>query len=48
MTNRFFEGRWFFKLLFEWKLKNAMDGSVLHVAASTEEVLDVLSPLSKD
>ena len=36
------------KLLFERKLWNAMDGSVLHVAVSTDVVLAVLRPASKD
>ena len=34
--------------LFEWKLSNAMDGSVLHVSVSTNEALEVLRPASND
>ena len=46
--NRFLEGMRFVKLLFEWKLRNAMDGSVLHIAVSAEEAPEVLRPASKD
>ena len=35
-------------LLFERKLWIAMDDSVLHIAGSTEEALEVLRPASKD
>ena len=46
--NRFLEGRRFVRLLFEWKLRNAKDDSVLHIVVNTEEVLEVLRPASKD
>ena len=46
--NCFYEGRVFVKLLLEWKLRNVMDGSVLHIVASTEEALEVLRPVNKD
>ena len=46
--NRLFEGRRFAKFLFERKLRNAMYRSVLHIAASTNEALEVLRALSKD
>ena len=40
--DRFFESRKFVKLLFERKQRNAMAGSVVHVAATTEDALEVL------
>ena len=46
-SNRFLEDRRFVKRLFEWKMRNVMDGSVLHSAVITEEALEVLSPASK-
>ena len=46
-SNHFFEGR-FIKLLFGWMLRNVIDSSVLHIAVSTEEALEVLRPASKD
>ena len=39
----FLECRRYFKLLLEWKLRNAMDGSVLHIAISIGEALKVLN-----
>ena len=38
----FLKGGWFIERLFEWKLKNAIDESVLHGAVSTEEAFEVL------
>ena len=35
----------FIKLLFERKLRHVMDGSVLHVAVSTDEALELLRPV---
>ena len=32
------------KLLFEWKLRNVMDSSVLHSVVNSEEALEVLEP----
>ena len=46
--NCFLEGRRLVNLLFEWKLRNAMDGSVLHIAVTTEEAQEVLRPMSED
>ena len=46
--NRFLDGRRFVKPLFESKLRNTMDGSVLHIVVSTEEALEVLTPTSKN
>ena len=45
--NRFLDGRRFVKLLSEWNLRNAMDGSVLCIAVNTEGVMDVLGTASK-
>ena len=46
--DHFFMGRRFIRLLFEWKLWNVKDSSVLHIAVSTEEVLEVLRQASKN
>ena len=43
-----FKGWWFIELLFEWKVRNTINGSVLCSAISTEEGLEVLGPASKD
>ena len=40
--NRFKVCRRFVNVLFAWKLRNTIDGSVQHIAVSTEEVLEVL------
>ena len=45
--NRFLDVRRFIKLLFEWKLRNAMDDSVLYIVVSTEVAVVVLRPVSK-
>ena len=45
--NCFLEGRKFVKLLSEWKYRNVMGASVLHIAVNTEDALEVLSPASK-
>ena len=37
--NRFLDGRRLVELLFEWKVRNVMDGSVLHIAVSADEAL---------
>ena len=40
--SRIQEGGRFVKLLLQWKLINAMVGSVLHIAVSVEEALEML------
>ena len=45
--SRVFDGRGFIKLLFELKLRNVMDGSVLTVGVSTGEALKVLGSAIK-
>ena len=45
--NPLFGGRRFIKLLFEWKFRNMIDGSVLHGAVSTDEAyFEVFRPAS--
>ena len=46
--NHSLNNRRFVKHLFEWKLRNVMDGSVLHIAVSTLETLEVRRPASKE
>ena len=46
--NCFLDGMRFVKLLLEWKMWNAMDGSVLHIAVNTNVALEVLRPTNKD
>ena len=46
--NRFLEGRRFIKHQFERKMRNAMDGSALHIVVNNEESLEVLRPMSKN
>ena len=41
------ESMWFVELLLEWKLRNAMDDSVMNGMISTEEVLEVLGQTSE-
>ena len=48
MASIVFHARKFVKFLFEQKLRNAIDGSVVYIAVSTEEAMEVLRPLSKD
>ena len=42
--NGFLMGRRFVYVLFEWKLRTLIDNSILHIAVSTEEALEVLRP----
>ena len=46
--NCFIEGGRFIKLLFECKLRNANDDSVLYITVSTKDALEVLRPASND
>ena len=46
--SQLFKGGRIIELLFEWKLKNTIDGSVLYSAICTEKGLEVLGPASKD
>ena len=41
-------GKMFIKLLFEWRWRNAVDGSAMHGADSTEDSLEVLGPVNED
>ena len=34
--------------MLEWIVRNMLDGSLLHIMASTEDVLEVLKPASND
>ena len=47
-VNRLIESIMFAKLVFELKLRNAIDGSVLHFAHSTEEDLEMVGLASED
>ena len=38
----------FFQLLLEWKLRNSVNSSVLHIADNTEEALGVHRPTNND
>ena len=46
--NSLLEGRRFVKVLSKWKLRNAIDSSILCIAANTEEALEVLRPTRKE
>ena len=46
--NRLLQSSRLIKPLFELNLRNEMNGSVLHIAVSTEEAPEVLRPASKN